>query len=245
LPVQPIDRLIRKLESITSLSEDERQAIRNLPLTLREFRADQDIVREGDRPWQCCLVLEGFLYRYKVLPDGTRQILSFHVPGDIPDLQSLHLSVMDHALAPVAAAKVALIPHDALRDLCHSQPRVADIFWRDTLIDAAIFREWIVNVGGREAYGRIAHVICEVFLKLKAVGLTDGNSFEFPVTQSKMGDATGLSTVHVNRSLMALRADGMITLERGRCTIDNWEGLKQAAMFDPTYLHLQGPSVAA
>src|SRR3954471_3320355 len=245
LSTPPIDRLIRKLESITSLSEDERRAIRNLPLTLREFRADQDIVSEGDRPWQCCLVLEGLLYRYKVLPDGTRQILSFHVPGDIPDLQSLHLSVMDHALAPVAAAKVALIPHDPLRGLCHSQPRVADIFWRDTLIDAAIFREWIVNVGGREAYGRIAHVICEVFLKLNAVGLATGNSFEFPVTQSKMGDSTGLSTVHVNRSLMALRADRLITLERGRCTIDNWEGLKQAAMFDPTYLHLQGPSVAA
>jgi len=247
MAVSPLDRLVRKLESITSapLSEQMAKAVLNLPVSVRELRADQDIVRQGDRPSQCCLVVEGFLCRYKVLQDGTRQILSFHVPGDIPDLQSLHIDVMDHSLASNFASTVALISHDALKDLCRAQPRIADVFWRDTLIDAAIFREWIVNVGTREAYGRIAHLICEVFMKLRAVGLANGNSFNLPLTQSEIGDATGLSTVHVNRTIMELRADGLITLEKGHCTINNLKGLNEAAMFDPTYLHLKGTSKAA
>src|SRR3954464_12125471 len=144
-----------------------------------------------------------------------------------------------HQLSRIAR-KVALIAHDAMKQLIHRHPGIGDAFWRDTLIDAAIFREWIVNVGSREAYSRIAHLLCEIFLKLKAVGLTNGTSFEFPITQSKIGEATGLSTVHVNRSVQALRADGVIVLERGRCTISDLERLKEAAMFDPTYLHLRG-----
>ena len=247
MAVSPLDRLVRKLESITStpLSEQETKVVLNLPVSVRKLEADEDIVREGDRPSQCCLVVEGLLCRYKVLADGTRQILSFHVPGDIPDLQSLHIDVMDHSLASNIASTVAFISHNALKDLCHEQPRIADVFWRDTLIDAAIFREWIVNVGSREAYGRIAHLICELFLKLRAVGLTNGNSFNLPLTQGEIGDATGLSTVHVNRTIMDLRADGLITLEKGHCTINNLNGLNEAAMFDPTYLHLKGTSKAA
>jgi len=232
-----LDRLVRKLESITGITEDERQAVRGLPITLKEVGADQDIVREGDQPSQSCLVLEGFLFLYKMMPDGGRQILSFHVPGDIPDLQSLHLQVMDHGLATATRSTVGFIPHDALRALCHAHPPLADKFWRDTLIDAAVFREWIVNLGGREAPGRIAHVLCEVFLKLQVVGLTNGYSFEFPMTQAEIGDATGLSTVHVNRSIQKLRTDKLISLEKGRCTIWDWDGLNRAATFDPTYLH--------
>jgi CRP-like cAMP-binding protein len=240
-----LDKLVRKLESITRLTQDEKQAVLSLPYAIKELHADQDVIRDGDRPWQCCLLLEGFLCRYKQLPDGTRQIHSFHVPGDIPDLQSLHLSVMDHGPAAISAGKVALIPHDAFRELTHAYPLLADKFWRDTLIDAALFREWIVNVGSREASSRIAHLICEIFLKLQAVGLTRSNSFDFPITQSEIGEATGLSTVHVNRSVQKLRAEGLIALEKGRCTISNWEGLKTAGMFDPTYLHLTGTSEAA
>jgi len=232
-----LDRLVRKLESITRLTEDEKQAVLGLPITVKELGADQDIVREGDRPSQSCLVLEGFLFLYKMLPDGGRQIMSFHVPGDIPDLQSLHLTVMDHGLTTATQSSVGFIPHDALRAICHAHPVLADKLWRDTLIDAAIFREWIVNVGSREAPSRIAHVLCEVFLKLQAVGLTSGNSFEFPITQAEIGDATGLSTVHVNRSIQKLRSDKLVSLEKGRCTIWDWDGLKRAATFDPTYLH--------
>jgi len=207
-------------------------------VTVRDFRGDEDIIRDGDRASQCCLLLEGFLCRYKTLADGSRTIMAFYVPGDIPDLHSLHLGVMDHTLGTVAPSRVAFIPHDAMRRLTHRHPRLADAFWRDTLIDAAVFREWIVNLGSRDACSRIAHLLCEIFLKLKAVGLTQDNAFDFPVTQSKIADATGLSNVHVNRTLMELRADGVITLERGRCTIPDFERLRNAAMFDDAYLHL-------
>jgi CRP-like cAMP-binding protein len=235
----PHRALIRKLETTTVLSEDDRAAILALPATVKEFAADQDIVCEGTQPSQCCLLVEGFLCRYKMTPDGKRQIISFHVPGDIPDLQSLHIDVMDHSLATMVASKVALIPHEAVRKLTHGQPRIADAFWRDTLIDASIFREWIVNVASRDAYNRIAHLLCEIFMKLQAVGIVSGNSFTLPLTQTEIGDATGLSTVHVNRSIMRLRGDGLITLERNVCTIPDLGRLERAAMFDPTYLHVK------
>jgi CRP-like cAMP-binding protein len=241
----PHRALIRKLESTTVLSEDDRAAILALPATVKEFAADQDIVCEGTRPSQCCLLVEGFLCRYKMTPDGKRQIISFHVSGDIPDLQSLHIDVMDHSLATMVASKVALIPHEAVRELTHGQPRIADAFWRDTLIDASTFREWIVNVGSREAYTRIAHLLCEIFMKFRAVGIVSGNSFTLPLTQAEIGDATGLSTVHVNRSLMQLRGDSLITLERNLCTIPDFRRLEEAAMFDPLYLHLKNAAPAA
>jgi len=161
---------------------------------MREFRGDQDIVREGDRTSQCCLLLEGFLCRYKTLPDGDRTIMAFYVPGDIPDVHSLHLDVMDHTLATVAPSRVAFVPHDALRRVTHQHPRLADAFWRDTLIDAAVFREWIVNLGSRDAYSRIAHLLCEIFLKLKAVGLTQDNAFDFPVTQRRLPSSDRLQS---------------------------------------------------
>jgi CRP-like cAMP-binding protein len=140
-------------------------------------------------------------------------------------------------MAAAAYSTVAFIPHEPLRELCHSHPLLADKFWRETLIDGAIFREWILNVGQREAPNRIAHILCEMFLKLQAVGLTKGNSFEFPITQREIADATGLSTVHVNRSVQKLRGDRLISLEKGRCTIFDWDGLRETAMFDSTYLH--------
>src|SRR6186997_2840864 len=132
--------LIRKLESIAPVSDDERRAITALPITVRELKADADIVRDQDRPSQCCAILEGFACRYKLLPGGRRQIMSFHIPGDIPDLQSLHLDVMDHSLATVVPTKVAFIPHEAVRTFLRAHPRIADVFWRETLIDAAVFR---------------------------------------------------------------------------------------------------------
>jgi CRP-like cAMP-binding protein len=240
MPDEVLNWLVRRLEAITSLSEDEKKAVLNLPGRVVELRADTDVVREGDSPSQCCLLVEGFLTRYKNLPDGKRQILAFYVPGDIPDLLSLHIEVMDHSLGTIAPSKVAFIPHDALRSLIDQNPRIGNALWRDTLIDAALFREWIVNVGSRDAYTRIGHLICEVFLKLKAVGLTNGNSFDCPITQAEIADATGLSTVHVNRSIMALRDDGLIIWEKARCTIPDVSRLEEAAMFDPTYLHLTG-----
>jgi CRP-like cAMP-binding protein len=234
-----LDPLIRRLESVAPVSDEERRAIAALPITVRDLRADQDIVRDQDRPSQCCVILEGFACRYKLLPGGRRQIVSFHIPGDIPDLQSLHLEVMDHNLGTVVASKVAFIPHETVRLFLRAHPRIADVFWRETLIDAAVFREWVVNVGRREAYGRIAHILCEVYVRLRAVGLVNGQSYLMPVTQAELGDATGMSTVHVNRTLQELRRDGLISTPRsGQVVIESWDGLQKAGEFDQTYLHL-------
>src|SRR5215217_4554621 len=234
-----LDPLIRKLESIAPVLDDEKRAIAALPITVRDLRADQDILRDQDRPSQCCAILEGFACRYKLLPGGRRQIVSFHIPGDIPDLQSLHLDVMDHSLGTVVASKVAFISHEAVRSFLRAHPRIADVFWRDTLIDAAVFREWVVNVGRRDAYARIAHVLCEVYVRLRAVGLVNGQAFEMPITQAELGDATGISTVHVNRTLQELRGNGLIsTPKSGRVVIEDWDRLQEAGEFDPTYLHI-------
>ncbi|HEY7384918.1 MAG TPA: Crp/Fnr family transcriptional regulator [Beijerinckiaceae bacterium] len=232
------DVLIRKLRSISALSDDEMQVLRSLPLTVAQVDADQDIVREGDQPSQSCILLEGFVCRYKLTEDGRRQIFSFHTPGDIPDLQSLHLAVMDHNVKTLVRCKVAFVPHEALTELTRRCPRIGDVLWRDTLIDAAIFREWMVGIGRRSAVTRIAHLLCEVYLRLRAVGLTNGQECEFPITQTEIGDALGLSTVHVNRSLQELRASGLIELRRGALGILDWQALCKAGEFDQVYLHL-------
>lgn len=231
-------RLIRKLESILELSDADRDALSGLPLTVRSLPAHFDIVREGDRPSQCCLILEGLTCRYQATPEGRRQILSFYIPGDIPDFQSLHLRVIDDNLGTLTPTKVAFISHRAAFDLLRERPELLHVFWRATLIDAAITRRWVLNVGRREAYGRTAHLFCELFVRLQSVGLSNGHSIELPLTQMELGDALGISTVHVNRSLQALRADGLITFKGGVLTVDDWEGLVRAGAFDPKYLHL-------
>lgn len=232
------DRLITKLQSITNISDDDVRALRGLPVTLTKLDQDADVVRQGDRPSQCCVLVEGFLFRYILTEQGKRQITSVHVPGDMPDLQSLHLDVMDHSLGVLAPSTVAFIPHAAIRDLVERRAGVASALWRDTLVDAAVFREWIANVGARSAYQRAAHLLCEIFSKMKAVGLASDNGCAFPMTQQEIADAAGLSVVHVNRTLQQLRADGLIVLERKRLSIPDWESLKQAADFDPLYLHV-------
>jgi CRP-like cAMP-binding protein len=230
--------LIRKLESIAPLAPDEKAAILRLPLRLKTVAADQDIVREGDTPSECGLIVEGFACRYNVTAEGKRQILSFHISGDIPDLQSLHLSIMDHSLGTLIPCKLAFIPHDDLRSLMRNHPRLGDLFWRDTLIDAAVFRQWVVNVGRRQAPARMAHVLCELLVRLRAVELVEDHVFDLPVTQAELGDAMGISTVHVNRVLQDLRSNGLIALQGKTLKVLDWEGLKTVGEFDPTYLHL-------
>jgi CRP-like cAMP-binding protein len=238
-PIREPHPLIRRLESITKLSQRERDALLHLPLAIREMAADQDIVREGDRPSESCLILSGMAIRYKMTEGGKRQIMSFHIAGEIPDLQSLHLRTMDHTLSTLTPCKLASIAHRSLHTLFEEHPRLSGVFWRETLIDAAIFREWVVNVGRRQAPARMAHLLCELFLRHKAVGLVTDHVFEFPITQTELADAMGLSTVHVNRTLQELRAQELISNPDHQLTILDWEGLKQAGEFDPTYLHQQ------
>jgi CRP-like cAMP-binding protein len=237
--------LVRKLESIVDLDPDEREAVRALPLMQRDLHAGHDIVREGDRPSQACLILDGWACRYKMTGDDRRQVFSFNIPGDIPDLLSLHIHTMDHALATLTACRVGFIQHSALHELFRRQPRLAGVFWRETLIDAAIFREWMVGLGRRRAPVRIAHLLCEMYTKLDSVGLADKKSVPLRLTQETMGDALGLSAVHVNRALMALRSKRLFTFDGRTLTIHDWEGLAKVGEFDPAYLHLDGQRARA
>jgi CRP-like cAMP-binding protein len=232
--------LVRKLSSIATLTGDEVDAIVALPMRAADLRANQDIVRDGDRPSRCCLVLEGFACRQKLTPGGRRQILSFHIAGDIPDLQSLYLKVMDHGLSTVTACKVAFINHGDIRALMQRQPRLAGFFWRDTLIDAAIFREWMTGLGRREAFTRMAHFFCEMHAKLEAVSLADGDRFSLPFTQQNLADALGLSVVHVNRTIKELRGARLIVTRGATITVPDRNALVEAGEFDPCYLHMDG-----
>jgi CRP-like cAMP-binding protein len=229
--------LIAKMASITSLSEEEKAVLSRLPMAVIDLRTDQDIVREGDRPTRSCLLVAGYACRSKATLKGRRQILSFHIPGEIPDLQSLYLTTMDHTLQTITPCRVGFIPHEALRDLCARQPRIAGALWRETRINAAIFREWMIGIGRRSAHARIAHFLCEFLVRMQAVGLAEDHACELPFTQAEIGNALGLSTVHVNRTLQELRGAGLITLRRGALTVTDWDGLTEAGEFDPTYLH--------
>jgi CRP-like cAMP-binding protein len=237
--------LIRKLESIFTLSDDERQALETLPMQIMALKENQDIVRQGDAPSRSCLVLSGFTCTYKMTGNGKRQIHNFYIPGDIPDLQSLHLKVLDNSLGTLTPCSVGFITHEVLDKLCERHYRIAKAFWRDTLIDGAIFREWMTSIGQREAYSRIAHLLCEMLVRLKAVGLVNGYSCNWPITQAEVGDALGVTTVHVNRVLQEMRADGLVELKGDRLNIPDWEKLKEAGDFDPTYLHLESNQAAA
>jgi CRP-like cAMP-binding protein len=231
--------LIAKMASIVSLTSEEQAALQRLPMQVQTLRADQDIVREGDRPSRCCLIIEGFAARYGVTEEGKRQIYAFHIPGEIPDLQSLHIETMDHSLQTVTPCKVGFIQHEALLDLCSRYPRLAGAFWRETLIDGAIFRLWIKNLGRREANAHMAHFFCEMMTRLKAIGRVENLTCAWPFTQGEMGDALGLSAVHVNRVLQVIRGAGLITLTKDRLTVLDWDGLVALGEFDPRYLHQQ------
>jgi len=234
-----ITPVIRKLESVFPLSDAERDALMRLPIQVTDIRTDQDLIREGDRPSRCFAILEGFACSFKMTGEGKRMILGFHIPGDLPDLQSLHLEVLDSSIGTITRCKIGFIQHEPLRELCAAHPRLAAAFWRETLIDASIFREWVTNVGRREAYARIAHVFCELMVRLRAVGLAEDHACELPMTQIELADATGISTVHVNRTLQELRGDNLITLRGEKLTVLDWDKLKEPADFDPTYLHFK------
>jgi CRP-like cAMP-binding protein len=243
--ITPLAPVIRKLESILKLTDEERSAVLRLPIQVAALKADQDIVREGDVPSRCFAVLEGFACTFKLTGQGKRQILAFHIPGDIPDLQSLHVDVLDFSIGTITPCTVAFIQHVALHALCERQPRIAAAFWRETLIDASIFREWVTNVGRRQAYARLAHLLCEQVVRLTAVGLAQDHRCSLPMTQTELADATGMTTVHVNRTLQELRGNGLIELRGSSLQVLDWDRLREAGDFDPRYLHLKRRGAAA
>ena len=234
--------LFRRLQTTTDVGRDDLYALGALPYTLRSYRENQPILREGDRTNECCLVADGFCVRSKTIADGRRQILSLHIAGDLPDLQTLHLATMDHDLMALSDCTLAFIAHAAIRDLIRSRPTVGDIFWRDTLVDSALFREWIVNVGQRPAHNRLAHLIVELRERLRLIGRVAGNTFAMPLTQEQLGEAMGVTSVHTNRILRQLRIDGVLEFQRGMVKILTESKLQKLAQFDGRYLHLSPSS---
>ena len=236
--------LIRKLKRGLHLTKQERSALESLPVEVHQIRTNQDIVCEGDRPDRCLALLEGFAVTYKRTGNGKRQIMTFNIAGDIPDLQGLHVKRLDCTVSSITPCRVGYIEHDALLDLCARFPRIANALWRETLTDAAIFKEWVLNVGRRDAHAGVAHLICEVVTRMRAVGLVHDDRCAFPITQNELADAVGISAVHINRTLQELRAAGLITLARGKLQIHDWEALKQAGDFVPDYLYLEHEAAA-
>jgi CRP-like cAMP-binding protein len=232
---------VRKIESVAlfSLSEAEREALANLPMQVSDFDARQDIVRERDRPTRCFAVLDGIAAAYKMTDEGRRQVTAYYVPGDVPDFQSLHLEVLDCSIGAVTTLRIGSVSHNAIRGMFNEYPRLADAFWRTTLIEGSLAREWMLNNDRREAYARIAHLFCELMIRMDAVGLVSDQSVPLSVTQIELGDALGITPVHVNRVLKELRDKNLITLNGGTLTIHDWDKLVEVAEFDPTYLHLR------
>ena len=233
-----IGPLMRKMQQLGPIPEDERQRLGDLMSGERQrYEPGQDLARHGERPSDCKLITEGFVCRYKALGNGQRQIVSFHIPGDIVDLSSLMLGRMDHAVGAVTPVEAVAIPHATLRGWTERHPLLAQMLWRDTLIDAAVFREWVVNVGRRSALQRVAHLMCELVTRLRAAGLARGPSCELPLSCFDLSDATGLSAVHVNRTLQRLSLERLVEMRDQAMVVLNGDGLKRVADFDPAYLH--------
>ncbi|BCA58691.1 Crp/Fnr family transcriptional regulator [Sphingomonas sp. HMP6] len=200
------------------------------------FAARQIMVRQQVPLTQCTLLLEGFVERYRDTPEGRRQILAIHVPGDFVDLHSYPLKRLEHSVAALTDVKVAFFPHVAIRALTEQSATLTELLWRSTLIDAAINREWIVSVGARSAVVRLAHLFCEMYVRLERIGMAPDRTFALPLTQVDLSDATGLTAVHANRMLRQLREQGLVAFRHGEVEILDWDGLRAFADFDPAYL---------
>jgi CRP-like cAMP-binding protein len=229
--------LLERWERRVPLTDEDRRAVAELPITRRTFSRDSYLVREGEPPANCHLVLSGFAYRQKLVSNGTRQIISVHIPGELIDSQNMLLPVSDHNVQSLGRSEMAMIPISAMTTLIAQRPSIGRAIWLDTLIDSSVFREWVVNVGRRSARARIAHLLCELMLRMRSAGLTEALSMEFPFTQEQIADATGLTAVHTNRTLQGLRKAGLITLSSGTLTVNDWGQLAEVADFTERYLH--------
>ncbi|MGH9549957.1 MAG: Crp/Fnr family transcriptional regulator [Terriglobales bacterium] len=230
--------MVRKLEHWHPFTEEERRAVLTLPHTTRDLAPNQFVVWDGDRPQHSCLLISGFAIRHKIAGNGGRQIMSIHMKGDLIDLQNSLLGVADHNVQMIAAGTVAMIPVQAIREIAFSYPAVGMAMWYESLVEASIFREWILNVGRRDAFTAIAHLLCEFALRMEVAELGSPGNYELPFTQEQMSDAVSLTAVHVNRTLMRLEEEGHIRRTKRKIQIDDWQNLAKVADFEPRYLHL-------
>jgi CRP-like cAMP-binding protein len=234
-----IEAHLKKLRARDAIGAEEEHAVRGLVANIVEVQPDKTLVRHGEELNQSMLLLSGWLARAKDLPSGQRQIAELHVAGDFADLHGFTLKYLDHEVISITRARIAIVPHERLKELTERFPHLARVYWAMTNIDAAIQREWTLSLGRRSALARMAHLLCELNVRLGIVGLTEENSFDFPLTQVEFGECLGLTSVHVNRTLQELRRRGLIELQSRRVTIFDLEALKTVAEFDDAYLYLQ------
>jgi CRP-like cAMP-binding protein len=232
---------LQKLEQRATLSQGDRDAFHGLPFFVKAHLPNSYIIREQDLTRNCCVLLSGFAFRSKLVGNGGRQILSVHIPGDMLDLQHAFLGVADHSIQMLTTGDVAYVAAEAIQDLAFTFPAIGRAMWLETLVEGSIFREWIANVGRRDARTRVAHLLCEIAVRLRSAGLLTGNRYELPMTQEQIGDATGLTPVHVNRTLQVLRNEGLITRDKRAVQIEDWKALSAVGDFGAAYLHADNP----
>jgi CRP-like cAMP-binding protein len=233
------DVWIRKLQEHSVLSAADLAALRRLPGIQRTLAPNEDIVRQGDKPTASVVVLQGMVARYHTLPAGRRQYLSLHITGDMPDAQTLFIETMDHAVCAIDDAAVSLVPHASFVALFKERPSMGFAVWRETLIDAAIFREAITNNSGRPLLTRLAHFLCEQFYRARAAGLAEPSSCSLPLTQTQIGEILGASLPSISRALLQLRKKKAMDLRGGQLRISDWDRMVELGDFSPTYLHLR------
>jgi len=234
-----IDAHLLKLKARDTLSKAEEQAIREAIGEVREVPADRTIIRAGEELSVSALLIEGILCRYKDLRDGGRQISELHVAGDFADLHGFTLKRLDHNVMALTRCRIALVPHDRLTRITAEHPHLARLWWFTTNMDAAIHREWVLSLGRRSALSRLAHLFCELNVRLGVVGLADEGGYALDLTQVDLAECLGLTSVHVNRVLRELRERGLVAFRGGRVTILDRAALERVAEFDPSYLYVE------
>ena len=233
-----LEPLFRRWQRSLSLSAEDERALLALPWNRRQLGRDSYLVREGEPTTICSVLLSGFAFRQKLVSDGARQIISIHIPGEFLDLQNMLLDIADHNVQCLTRCVVAVVAKNALAELIAARPEIRRAAFLDAMLDASIFREWVVNVGRRDARQRIAHLLCELAARLQTASpQADGANYDFPLTQEQIADCTGLTAVHTNRTLQALRKDGLISLSSSRLTILDWDRLAEVGDFNERYLH--------
>jgi CRP-like cAMP-binding protein len=234
-----LQALLLKLRARDLLTEEEERVLRGSVAEVREVGGGRNIVRAGVTLGESLLLVEGIVARYKDLADGQRQIMELHVPGDFIDLHGFLLKRLEHNLGALTPVRLAIVPHERLRQITEDYPHLSRMLWFSTLIDAAIHREHILSIGRRTALSRIAHLLCELYVRLEVVGQAAEGRFQLPLTQADIADVTGLTSVHVNRMLKSLRDDELLTFRNAEVTIHDWERLRQIAEFSGDYLYLE------
>ncbi len=243
IEAHPLQSLLQKFDSHVALNDEDCSALLSLAHRTREIPAGNYIVREFERPDGCQVLLEGFVIRAKLSVVGTRQIIAVQIPGDALDLQHLYLDVADHNVIALTKVTVAEVGRNELKALLEGRINLMRAFVVENAVEASIAREWLLNIGRRSGIERIAHLICEVAIRLERQQVADMYGYVLPMTQEQLGDATGMTAVHVNRMLKNLQLEGLIARDRNKITITDWAGLSALSDFNPTYLHLDRQSL--